>query len=77
MFLSDFTESKIELIGHILVIDGKRYLNRGAWLISGIDLKNRVVYKEGSVKSLLFDDESVSFQAVELIPLFYDKKRGY
>ena len=77
MFLSDFTESKIELIGHILVIDGKRYLNRGTWLISEIDLKNRVVYKEGSKKSLLFDDESVSFQEVELMPLFYDKTRGF
>jgi len=76
MFLSDFTESKIELNGHILVIDGKRYLNSGAWLISEIDVIKRLVYKEGSQKSLLFDDESVSFQEVELIPLFYNKERG-
>jgi len=70
MFLSDFTKSKIELLGHILVIDGRRYINRGEWLIGDIDVRNRRVYKEGQTKSHLFHDASMSFDEVNLIPLF-------
>jgi hypothetical protein len=74
MFLSDFTESKIELSGCILIIDGKRYINRGEWLVRGIDVKNRLVFKERQTNSLLFEDESVPFDGVSLIPLFTTKK---
>ena len=74
MFLSDFTESKIELSGCILIIDGKRYINRGLWLVRDIDVKNRLVFKEGQTHSLLFENESVPFDEVQLIPLFTTNK---
>jgi hypothetical protein len=77
MFLSEFTESKIELVGHILVIDGKRYINRGLWLIHDIDSARRLVYKDEGKENALFGGESVSFQEVDLIPLFFDKERGF
>jgi len=69
MFLSDFTESKIELVGHIVVIDGKRYITRG-FLPSEIDVIKRLVYVEGAVKSKLFHDDCMRFDEVDLIPLF-------
>lgn len=74
VFLSDFTESKIELVDkHILVIDGKRYINRGPWLIDGIDVKQRLVYKDNLDGNSWFT-ETVRFDQVDLIPLFGEKK---
>ena len=68
-FLSDFTESKIELVGHVLIIDGKRYINRGLWLIDSIDLKERLVFKDDMGSETWFA-ETLPFSQVDLIPLF-------
>lgn len=76
MFLSDFTESTIVLKDNILTIDGKRYINRGLWLMDDIDLKERIVYKDDMGEETWFA-EIMPFDQVELIPLFYDKQRGF
>ena len=72
--LSDFSSSRIELNGNILVIDGKRYVNRGLWLIDDIDCKEQIVYKDDLGEDTWFA-ETLRFNQVELIPLFGERKK--
>lgn len=78
MVLFEFVGHDIQLNNHVIEIDKRRYLYRGFYLITELDVQKQVAYVEyiGSEKGSMWFQESVSFKEISLIPLFKTKENS-